>query len=116
MGLRLQDPIPEWVTHIALVQGGRVETGERATILKELDSHTLEAARSAASVHAPGLKKEVEVLVDMQNVNVRYHERHVSYSSSPGLGCFSYLFDTGTQRYQLDYSRRRSLASPRCKW
>ncbi|KAI0253684.1 P-loop containing nucleoside triphosphate hydrolase protein [Lactifluus subvellereus] len=76
MGLRLQDPIPKWVTHIALVQGGRVETGERATILKELNPHTLEAARSAASVHAPGLE-EAEVLVDMQNVNVRYHERHV---------------------------------------
>ncbi|KAI0300031.1 P-loop containing nucleoside triphosphate hydrolase protein [Multifurca ochricompacta] len=40
IGLRLQDPIPEWITHIALAQGGRV-------------------------------------LVDMQNVNVRYHERHV---------------------------------------
>jgi hypothetical protein len=25
MGLRLQDPIPKWITHIALVQGGYVK-------------------------------------------------------------------------------------------
>ncbi|KAH9976396.1 P-loop containing nucleoside triphosphate hydrolase protein [Lactifluus volemus] len=73
MGLRLQDPIPEWITHIALVQGGRVKTGERTTILKELASHT----RSVASMEAPDSRAEAKVLVDMKNVNVRYHERHI---------------------------------------
>jgi hypothetical protein len=82
MGLRLQDPIPEWITHIALVQGGRVKTGERTTILKELASHTLEAARSVASMEAPDSRAEAQVLIDMKNVNVRYHERHVRHLSS----------------------------------
>jgi hypothetical protein len=85
MGLRLQDPIPEWITHIALVQGGRVETGERAAIMKELNSHTLQAAHSVAAMHASGSTAEAQVLVGMQNVNVRYHERHVSYPSSTAL-------------------------------
>ncbi|KAI0301736.1 P-loop containing nucleoside triphosphate hydrolase protein [Multifurca ochricompacta] len=77
MGLRLQDPIPEWITHIALVQGGRVKTGDRSMMLNELDhAHIRETARSAASVvHTSNSNSEV--LVDMQNVNVRYHERHV---------------------------------------
>ena len=75
MGLRLQDPIPDWITHIALVQGGRVMTGERETILKELTSHT----RSVAPMRATGSKVQADILVDMKNVNVRYHERHVSY-------------------------------------
>jgi len=74
MGLRLQDPIPEWITHIALVQGGHVETGERAAILEKLKSHTHEAARPAAAVST---RAEAGILVDMRNVNVRYHERHV---------------------------------------
>lgn len=74
MGLRLQDPIPEWITHIALVQGGYVETGERATILEKLKSHAHEAARSATAVNT---RAEASILVDMRNVNVRYHERHV---------------------------------------
>ena len=79
MGLRLQDPIPGWITHIALVQGGHVETGERATILEKLKSHTHEAARSAAAVNT---RAEAGILVHMRNVNVRYHERHVRWHSS----------------------------------
>ena len=78
MGLRLQDPIPEWITHIALVQGGHVETGERATILEKLKLHTHEGAHSAAAVNT---RAEASSLVDMRNVNVRYHERHVRWHS-----------------------------------
>ena len=78
MGLRLQDPIPEWITHIAFVQGGHVETGERATILEKLRSHTCEAARSAVALKS---RAEAGILVDMRNVNVRYHERRVRWHS-----------------------------------
>ena len=79
MGLRLQDPIPEWITHIALVQGGHVKSGERATIVEELKCHAHEAARSAYPVST---RTEAGILVDMRNVNVRYHERHVRLYSS----------------------------------
>ncbi|KAH9174354.1 P-loop containing nucleoside triphosphate hydrolase protein [Lactarius sanguifluus] len=76
MGLRLQDPVPEWISHIALVQDGRIKTGEKTTIMQELDdSRSKEAPRSTSPVQIPSL--EAKVLVDMQNVNVRYHERHV---------------------------------------
>ena len=82
MGLRLQDPVPEWISHIALVQDGRVKTGEKKTILQELnDSGAKEASHSTSPVHNAGLESNAKVLVNMQNVNVRYHERHVSQLS-----------------------------------
>ena len=77
MGLRLQDPIPEWITHVALVQDGHVMTGEKTAILEKLNIHAHEAARSVASVRHRGSSAGGRTLVDMQNINVRYHERHV---------------------------------------
>ena len=79
MGLRLQDPIPEWISHIALVQDGRVKAGEKTTMLQELnDYRAKEVSHSTSAVYNPSLKAKAKVLVDMQNVNVKYHERHVS--------------------------------------
>jgi acetyl/propionyl-CoA carboxylase alpha subunit len=86
MGLRLQDPIPGWITHIALVHGGHVTTGEKAAILEKLNVHTYyEAARSVAAVRNRDSSAGSSILVDMQNVNVRYHERHVRWYSSPSV-------------------------------
>ncbi len=112
MGLRLQDPVPEWITHIALVQGGHVTTGEKAAILGKLNSHTHGLARSATAVRNRSLSAGAGILVDMQNVNVRYHERHVRLyflSHIPQV----YPVAIGFERYQLDYSGRGSLAPPR---
>ena len=79
MGLRLQDPVPEWISHIALVQDGRVKAGEKTTMLQELNDSRAKASHSTSPVHNPSLEAKAKVLVDMQNVNVRYHERHVSH-------------------------------------
>ena len=114
MGLRSQDPIPEWITHIALVHGGHVTTGEKAAILEKLNLHTYKAAQSVAAVRNRDSSAESDILVNMQNVNVRYHERHVrwyflSYVSEV------YRFAIDFKRHQLDYPRRGSLAPPRCE-
>ena len=82
IGLRLQDPIPEWITRIALVQGGHVETGERTMILDKLNSRTLKVAGATAALHTQDSNAEATTLVDTQNVNLRYHERHVRWCSS----------------------------------
>lgn len=93
MGLRLQDPVPEWISHIALVQDGRVKAGEKTTLLQELnDSHAKEASHLATPVHTP-IEVKAKVFVDMQNVNVRYHERHVSYPNFHTQ--FATKFDAG---------------------
>ena len=90
MGLRLQDPIPDWVSHIALVQGGRVTTGEKAGMVEKLNLHSHETAHSAAAVCNRGSSAGARTLVDMRNVNVRYHERHVRWRFFPLL-CVQYL-------------------------
>ncbi|KAF8262681.1 P-loop containing nucleoside triphosphate hydrolase protein [Lactarius quietus] len=78
MGLRLQDPVPEWISHIALVQDGRVKTGEKSTMLQDLkDSHAKKASYSTSPVRNSSPEAKAKVFVNMQNVNVRYHERHV---------------------------------------
>jgi ATPase subunit of ABC transporter with duplicated ATPase domains len=82
MGLRLQDPVPEWISHIALVHDGRVQTGEKTTMLQELNDSRAKASHSTSPVHNPSLEAKAKVLVNMQNVNVRYHERHVRHLSS----------------------------------
>ena len=111
MGLRLQDPIPEWITHVALVHGGHVKTGERVPMLETLLSHAHEAAPSTGAAHSRGSRQEAAILVDMQNVNVRYHERHVRRFSSR-LSGLAYIC-LGLEGYQLDYPCRGSLALAR---
>ncbi|ETW74686.1 ABC transporter [Heterobasidion irregulare TC 32-1] len=79
LGLRMQDPIPEWISHIAVVSGGRVQAGPKQDIEAIIEStkrqdgqtNTLGSNAKAASKGLP------QVLVDMRNVNVKYHDRHV---------------------------------------
>jgi hypothetical protein len=80
MGLRLQDPIPESVTDIALVQGGHVTTRER-TIFEKLNPPTLENPRSVTVVRGRGPTAQASIMVDMQNVNVSRASREVDSSS-----------------------------------
>ena len=111
MGLRLQDPIPEWITHIALVHSGHVTTGEKAAILEKLNLHTHKAAQSVATVRNRDSSAGSDILVDMQNVNVRYHERDVRWYFLFYIEVYRFAIDF--KRHQLDYPRRGSLAPPR---
>jgi hypothetical protein len=102
MGLRLQDPIPDWITHVALVQDGYVTTGGKKAIVEKLNLRTHEAARSVAAVRNRGSSAGARTLVDMRNVNVRYHERQVRWYL---VFCVSnvYWFGIGFERSQLVY-------------
>ena len=74
MALRPQDPLPDWITHVALVNGQHVETKPRDSSfmpMSEVDS-------VGTPGDAPRTKEEGKELVVMKDVNVRYHERHVS--------------------------------------
>ncbi|THH14498.1 hypothetical protein EW146_g5833 [Bondarzewia mesenterica] len=79
MGLRMQDPIPEWISHLALVSSGRVRTGQKEEVLAEVEEDN---KRARESPHFVGTDKSAvkenpsKVLIDMRNVNVKYHERH----------------------------------------
>lgn len=87
IGLRTQDPVPDWITHLALVSEGRVLTGTKEEILgtQELHKAKLEGAgpvTSAASVKRT--QDEGKPVVVMRNVTVSYGERKVgSYCIPP---------------------------------
>ncbi|THH06175.1 hypothetical protein EW145_g4274 [Phellinidium pouzarii] len=72
MALRPQDPLPEWITHVALVEGQYVRTQTRASAMPLLEQR---AAPKTAPVEAQ--RTDGDELVSMKDVNVGYHERHV---------------------------------------
>ncbi|TFK50884.1 P-loop containing nucleoside triphosphate hydrolase protein [Heliocybe sulcata] len=80
LGLRKQDPIPEWITHVAAVMGGSVRTGEKEDILRKLSEKwnaQTGRGKSTSPKQTSIPREKRDVLVHMENVNVRYHERHV---------------------------------------
>ncbi|KAI6168653.1 P-loop containing nucleoside triphosphate hydrolase protein [Pisolithus thermaeus] len=81
MGLRKQDPIPEWITHIALVQQDRLLTGTKEDVLAQQasDAAQAEASRSFISHSSmPTAGKELgKPVAILKNVNVTYDTRKV---------------------------------------
>ncbi|KIY51464.1 P-loop containing nucleoside triphosphate hydrolase protein, partial [Fistulina hepatica ATCC 64428] len=74
LGLRTQDPVPDWITHIALVRGQRVITGPAAEVLADEAAH-----QQRKTVSAPFITKSTvgDILIDLQGVNVKYADRSV---------------------------------------
>jgi hypothetical protein len=74
LGLRAQDPIPDWITHVARVESGRVFTEEKtATFVPTEIKHS---QKRSIPDYRQG-KKAGDVVVDMRNVRVSYSDRHV---------------------------------------
>lgn len=72
MALRPQDPLPEWITHVALVDGQHIHPQTRTAAMPSLEQQSSSKSTQSTLKEAGG--KE---LVDMKDVNVSYHERHV---------------------------------------
>jgi hypothetical protein len=78
MSLRPQDPIPEWITHLAVVRGDQVETGPRQGILAAHRVDTTRTKDGDVRSHAVvSESRQGKVLADMNNVNVQYQDRKV---------------------------------------
>ncbi|KLO15145.1 P-loop containing nucleoside triphosphate hydrolase protein [Schizopora paradoxa] len=75
MSLRPQDPLPNWITHVAAVDGTRVSTGPRALVSAMPAENILDNGCKQVHSTTPDIQ-QVE-LVHMKDVNVRYHERHI---------------------------------------
>ncbi|KAJ8516927.1 hypothetical protein ONZ45_g5813 [Pleurotus djamor] len=78
LGLREQDSIPDWITHIAHVSGSRVHAGTRREIEPLLGSSERVGEQRVVK-HTSG-SETGEILVDMKNVNVQYGKRSVLQS------------------------------------
>ncbi|KAJ6592656.1 P-loop containing nucleoside triphosphate hydrolase protein [Mycena capillaripes] len=78
IGLRMQDAVPEWVTHLAIVNDGQVRTGLKDEMLSYKDevqkatSASDEPIQSAKPAQSTG-----EPVVEMKNVSVTYGPRKV---------------------------------------
>ncbi|KAH7920601.1 P-loop containing nucleoside triphosphate hydrolase protein [Leucogyrophana mollusca] len=78
MGLRMQDPVPEWITHLALVKDGKVFAGTKDEVLAEYAAQALrdeEKRSSNVSRIVSGTDEEGKAVVDMKNVNVIYEQK-----------------------------------------
>lgn len=75
LGLRTQDPIPEWITHVAFVDGSNVVAGPKDDVVPKITHVGIVEDRSVVQTTPPTQGK---TLVDMQNVNVKYGPRSVS--------------------------------------
>ncbi|KAG6331621.1 hypothetical protein ID866_7466 [Astraeus odoratus] len=81
MGLRKQDPIPDWITHLALIKGGRLLTGEKGDILEQqaADAAQEKAAQPFISTHGLPVTRgeDGKPVAILKNVNVAYGPRKV---------------------------------------
>ena len=78
LGLRSQDPMPDWISHVALVNEGRVTTGRKEVVLAVETAATVAKASSKDTIPKTGQSVAGKVLVDLKNVKVIYGERKVS--------------------------------------
>lgn len=75
MALRPQDPLPDWISHVLLIDGQKLRTRTRDSIMPTFEQQ--KTGVSDASAELP-ITHEGKVLVSMKDVNVKYHDRHVS--------------------------------------
>ncbi|KAM6504083.1 P-loop containing nucleoside triphosphate hydrolase protein [Amanita muscaria] len=76
MGLRAQDEIPSWVTHVAFVNKGRVQVGRKDDMLQNIEAHILESVTPLSKM-ATGSEKKGRTVVDIKNANIAYDNRKV---------------------------------------
>ncbi|KAG6847861.1 hypothetical protein H0H93_005463 [Arthromyces matolae] len=73
LGLRTQDPIPDWITHVAFVNGSKVVTGPKVEVAPQITHVDVKQDQPLVFQHSnPG-----KLVVDLQNVNVKYGPRTV---------------------------------------
>ncbi|KIJ51232.1 hypothetical protein M422DRAFT_223702 [Sphaerobolus stellatus SS14] len=81
ISLRIQDVVPGWITHVALVRpGGEIVTAPKAELQAELDEHYqkhVDATQKEVSLRVVSAQSTRPSVVDLQTVNVKYDVRHV---------------------------------------
>ncbi|KAK0233565.1 P-loop containing nucleoside triphosphate hydrolase protein [Armillaria fumosa] len=75
LGLRAQDPVPDWITHVALLRGSKVVTGLKDIILHE---EALRSKHATETTATQTVTNEIgAVVADLKNVRVQYDSRVV---------------------------------------
>ncbi|KIK87929.1 hypothetical protein PAXRUDRAFT_14427 [Paxillus rubicundulus Ve08.2h10] len=80
MGLRMHDPVPDWITHLALVHDGKVLTGTKEEILSEQATRETKVNSIRSTISGTSANKaedDGKPVVVLKNVNVAYGPREV---------------------------------------
>ncbi|KAJ3828706.1 P-loop containing nucleoside triphosphate hydrolase protein [Lentinula raphanica] len=79
LGLRAQDTVPDWVDHVAYVQGSTVMTGDKDSVLRRIEHHSGGwQGQMQKGVLTRNSKAHLgSVLIDLKNVKVQYGDRKV---------------------------------------
>ncbi|KAI0330391.1 P-loop containing nucleoside triphosphate hydrolase protein [Cubamyces sp. BRFM 1775] len=79
MGLRAQDPLPDWTTHVALIKdGGSVHAGKKEDVFPSRFTPAMSQAPGDSSPESNYKhRKHGDPLVDMKGVTVQYGPRQV---------------------------------------
>lgn len=82
MGLRKQDPVPDWITHLALVKDDRIITGKKGDILDHQAICAVYEGASRTFIPSHGGPRTREgdgkPVAILKNVNVTYGTRKVN--------------------------------------
>ncbi|KAL4241929.1 hypothetical protein ABKN59_000572 [Abortiporus biennis] len=138
MGMRIQDPLPDWTTHVAIVhKDGTIQTGKKEDILKtiadHIPSHHFEGKLiTATHPSATGAVQEQEPLVDLDDVNVSYGDRkvlkninwkieknsrwHLLGANGAGKTTLLALITGEHPQSYTNSSKLRLFSRPRAKW
>ncbi|KDQ12000.1 hypothetical protein BOTBODRAFT_113519 [Botryobasidium botryosum FD-172 SS1] len=76
LGLRPQDALPKWITHLAIAKDGTVKTGLRDSLDYVVASHTSKDGTLLKNKTQNEAKRGKEV-VSLKGVRVAYHDRQV---------------------------------------
>lgn len=80
IGLRAQDPLPDWTTHVALLEdNGEVQTGKKEDIFPSsfTPSALLTSVSTSSASAAYTQRAQGNPLIDMSGVNVEYGPRKI---------------------------------------
>ncbi|KAG2127232.1 P-loop containing nucleoside triphosphate hydrolase protein [Suillus clintonianus] len=118
MGLRMQDPVPDWISHVALMTGETILTDTKDEMLsKHAYHHAKEAERTARTTQSYlqlGLDHG-KPLVDMQNVNVSHGTRKVLKNSDRTIHksqCWHLQGASGISNLELFSRPRQHIPTP----
>lgn len=79
IGLRLQDPLPPWITHVVFVEDGTVtpKTKETALVEGTIPRADLSTSNISDNRPEPSSIPVGKPIIDIQGLNIAYHERKV---------------------------------------
>lgn len=84
MGMRPQDPLPDWTTHLALIRkDGTVHTGKKDDVLDAASHESLHQGWTPPAESSRAAKEGADIVVSLSGVSVSYGKRKVSTTSFP---------------------------------